>query len=302
MNTKLYCALAVLACTTGCAAAEGPVVSSGSPESDFEISIWTDFTTAWNRSHETEYAPPELRAQLPGVTTADVAWVLAERDLNEDVLVATRWSPEHLLLEVPGLRLAGKAVGDVASLSVAFESSNYATTPTPVWATDSTEEDLLWSSLEETLGDVASLRGTAPAKELLWLRIAQDLDEQAWRETRLTADDLLSMPSYGLLRKMIADGMAEMTITSVLGTDASVFGAALDDHCQIFHDTLMDVCEVIASTLMCRIPILAPICRNQLKICECKADCTQCVCLGGAPEGGNCHKDCCDTENDCVPP
>ena len=253
MDTKVYCALAALVCAMGTAAVEEPVVSSDPPESDVDISAWTDFTIAWNRSHETEYTPRELRAQHPGVTTADVAWVLAERDFNEEALVATHWSPEHLLLDVAGFRIAGKAVGDVASLSVAAQS--YATTgtppPIPEWRSDPKEEDLLWSSLEETLGDVASLRGTAPVKELLWLRIAQDLDEEAWRETKLTAKDLLSMPSYGLLRKIYADSMTETMIASVLGT-----GRDEDDHCQIFHDTIMDMCEVITKSQPCKIPLL----------------------------------------------
>ncbi len=247
MNTRVYCALAVLVCAMGAAAAEIPVASSDPLESALDFSHWTDFTTAWNRSHETEYTPRELRASLPGVTTADVAWVLAERDFNEQILVGTHWSPEDILLEEPpegSFRLAGKFIGEVAWLGVLAASYATTRTPDPVWPAESTEEEeILWSSLEETLGDLASLRGngTVPVKELLWFLIAQDLDERAWRETYLTADDLLSMPGYGLLRKIYADGMTEMMIASVLGTD-------LDDHCQKFPDTTMKVCEALAKS------------------------------------------------------
>ena len=294
------CALALLVCAMGASAAEVPVISSHPPKSDLDNGIWSDFTTAWNRSHETEYTPRELRASLPGITTADVAWVLAERAFNKEMLDATRWSPEYLLLDVPRVRLAGKALGEVEWLSVAAVSDGRI--PAPEWPmTDSAEEALLWSSLEETLGHVASLRGTVPAKELLWLRVAQDLDELAWRETDLTADDLLSMPGYVLLRKMFADGMTEMTTTSILRQDDDEPTDG-DDHCEIFHDTTMGFCAVLEETLPCRIPGLAPICIHMVRTCECTADCAECACLGGEPEGGNCQTDCCDYESDCVPP
>ena len=195
MNTKTLCTLAAFACATGAAVAEVPDVSSGPPESDHDISFWTDFTTAWNRSLETEYTPRELRASLPGVTTADVAWVLEETRVYGEVLAGTHWSPEHLLLEAPEVRLAGVAMGIVASISVA--ASNHAANPSSVPFTSfagEIEEDLLWPSIDDTLGDLASLRGTVPVKELIWFRVAQGLDERAWRETPLTAHELLPGP------------------------------------------------------------------------------------------------------------
>ena len=216
--------LALLVCAPG-AAAEDVAVSSDPPGTDFDPHVWTRFTTVWNRSQETGYTPRELRASLPGVTTADVAWVLAERGFNEAILADAHWSAEHLLLEEPGIRLAGKAVGEVDALGVMAVTGML---PPP---TDPVDEDLLWSSLEETLGDVASLRGTLPIKELLWLRIAQDLDERAWQETDLTAHDLLSRPDYGLVRKIFADGLAEAVIACVgMGSD----------FCHLIRDTTMD--------------------------------------------------------------
>ena len=56
------------------------------PLSESESLTWSRFATAWNRSQETNYNAEELRATLPGVSTGDVAWVLAERRFNREVL------------------------------------------------------------------------------------------------------------------------------------------------------------------------------------------------------------------------
>lgn len=282
--------------------AEVPLASSGPPDSDLDIGIWTDFTTDWNRSHETEYTPRELRASLPGVTTADVAWVLAERDFNQKILVSTHLSPEQLLVEQPRLRLAGKAVGESDWLSVATASdpvgySRRILTPgTPV---DATKEELLWSSLEEILGDLASLRGSVPIRELLWVRIAQNLDELTWRETDLTADDLLSMPRYGLVRKIYADGMTEMTINRiVIGHNASVLGTdSTSTRCEYYFKVDSIFCEFLDTVC----PIGASDCGLAAVNCWCRAECQLCECEGGEPENGHCFTDCCDNENNCVP-
>ncbi len=239
MTTKIHRALAALICAVGAAAAEVPVAPPGAPESDHDISFWTDFTTAWNRAQGTEHTPRALRASLPGVTTADVAWVLAERRVNEETLAGTHASPEYLLLEDPKARLAGVAMGIVSSMSVA--ASDYAANPTSAPLTDFTEEieeEDLWPLIGSTLGDLASLRGKVPIKELLWIRVAQDLDERAWRETPLTAHDLLTRPDYGLVRKIIADGLTEMMIK------CAGIGA---DPCNILEDTTIDWCNVLAA-------------------------------------------------------
>lgn len=252
--------------------AEVPLASSGPPESDLDIGIWTDFTTAWNRSHETGYTPRELRASLLGVTTADVAWVLAERDFNQKILVSTHLSPEQLLLEQPRLRLAGKAVGESDWLSVATASDpvGYSRTLAPGSPVDSTNEELLWSSLVETLGDLASLRGSVPVRELLWVRIAQNLDELTWQETGLTAGDLLSMPRYGLVRKIYADGMTEMTINNiVIGHNASVLGTdSTSTRCAYFYKVHSTFCEFLETVC----PIWASDCGLAAINCWCKAE------------------------------
>ena len=173
-----------------------------------------------------------------------------ERDFNEGLLAASHSSPEHPLLEAPELRLAGKAVAEVASLEYGMPS-------TPESREVLTTKEQLWSSLEETLGDVASLRSAASVKHLLWLRIAQDLDKQAWDETCMTAHDLLSAADYGLVRKIIADGLAE-TIINCVGLGPNF--------CKLTHDTTMNWCEVLDAAC------LVAFSRRQVDICECKAD------------------------------
>lgn len=150
-----------------------------------------------------------------------------------------------------------------------------------------TTEEPLWSSLEETLGDVASLPSAASVKDLVWLRVAQDLDKQAWHETSMTAHDLLSAPDYGLMRKIIADGSTE-TIISCVGLGPNF--------CQLVHDTTMDWCEVLDAA--CTIQVA--FCRRQVDICECKTACYECTGNGGDAESGSCDADCEDTSNDCL--
>ena len=223
MAARIHFALVALVLAASAATAEPPEVSALVPLADSEKRTWSRFATLWNRSQETDYTAPELRASLPGISTGDIAWVLAERDFNEGLLAASHSSPEHLLLEAPELRLAGKAIAEVASLEYGMPS-------TPESPAPGMTEARLWSSLEETLGDVASLRSAAPVKDLLWLRVAQDLDRQAWHETSMTAHDLLSAPDYGLVRKIIADGLTETIINCVgLGPDFGTCSADADE-------------------------------------------------------------------------
>ena len=232
MAAKTHFALVALVLAASAATAEPPEVSALPPLADSEKRTWSRFAASWNlwnRAQETDYTARELRASLPGISTGDIAWVLAERDFNEGLLAASHSSPEYLLLEAPELRLAGKAIAEVASLEYGMPS-------TPESPAPGMTEAQMWSSLEETLGDVASLRSAAPVKVLLWLRVAQDLDRQAWHETSMTAHDLLSAPDYGLARKIIADGLTETIINCVrLGPDL----------CKFAHDTTMDWCAVV---------------------------------------------------------
>ena len=143
------------------------------------------------------------------MSTGDVAWVLAERRFNEDVLAASHWSPEQMLLEKPELRLSGKTVGQVASMSLEWRDGlpgEWLGAPEPELPTPLTEERL-WTALGHVLDDdVASLRAPIiPFRDLLWIHVAQAFDRKVWHETSMTADAMLSSPDYGLTRKIVAD-------------------------------------------------------------------------------------------------
>ena len=256
----------------------------GAPLSESEKLTWSRFAAEWNRSQETNYTAEEMRATLPGVSTGDVAWVLAERRFNQDVLAESHWTPEQLLLHSPQLRLAGKAVGEVASIS------HFEWPETP--GASLTEEEL-WSSLGDILrDDVAALRSPAvPFRELLWLRFAQDFDTRIWNESSMTADEMLSSPEYGLVRKIVADGLTTAAILNCIPEH----GGVGPSFCTFIRNTILNFCEVLDAG--CWIP--AETCRREVAICKCKVYCNECTCNGGEAEDGSCTADCLDETNDC---
>lgn len=209
-------AFVVVSLLVGHGVSGGQAETSVPPLTEAEMHVWTTFTAGWNRSQETDHTVAELRAMLPGVSTGDVAWVLAERQFNDDMLATTHSTPEQLLLDMPHLRLAGRAVGQAAALHHQWPEVLIRTPDGKVrggtrWELSLTEEQL-WTALGHHLGDdLASFRSQdkVPFTDLLWVHIAQNLDRGVWEEARLTASEMLSSPDYGLARKMLTDRMTE---------------------------------------------------------------------------------------------
>ncbi len=149
------------------------------------------------------------------VTPADLAWVLAEQAFSRGMMEQAHLSPEFVLLQAPGLRLAGKMMGNASS---SLEQGFVAPRP----AAEEETEAKLWEMYGEDLKDLSEL-GTIPnvrVEDLLWLKVAMDLDKTAWENTPLTAEDLLLMPEYGVYRKLMADVVSKSLARCVGGVGA----------------------------------------------------------------------------------
>lgn len=139
--------LAIFALVLGeyVAGADAPMAASVPALSQAEAQAWTRFADAWNLAQDSTYSSGELRTLLTGVSAAEVAWVLAEREFNENVLAASHWSAEHLLLEAPRLRLAGRLVAEVASIE-------YLTPSTLIAPPERDPDDPLWGETRRDSG------------------------------------------------------------------------------------------------------------------------------------------------------
>ena len=155
-----------------------------------------------------------------------------------------------------------------------------------------TEEEL-WSSLGDILrDDVAALRSPAvPFRFLLWLRFAQDFDTRIWNESSMPADEMLSSPAYGLIRKIMADGSTTTAIMSCMPEH----GGVGPSFCSLTRITQLNHCELVDSA--CFLP--KQTCRRTAAICRCEARCAECTCSGGEAEQGSCNADCQDETDDC---
>ena len=263
-------------------------VAGDAPLPEAELHAWQAFAAAWNKARDTDHAVEELRALLPGVTTGDVAWVVSERRFNEEVLADTHWTPEHLLLERPALRLAGNMAAKASALTITWRKlpAGWPDVAAPGALTTSLTEDQLWADLGHVLGgDLASLRSPeVPFKELLWVRVAQNFDTAFWEATAMAADELLSSPDYGLLRKAVADAETQAILAD---REPAPVGPAFR---QRRHDLNDKVCKVVDAA--CR----TARCRERVETRFCAPHDTRCIGNGGKAGGASVLPDCLETD------
>ncbi len=278
---KITATAALLIGTT--AAAQAPSTEDGATQH----TIWAGFADDLRQSSGISYETDELRTLLisAGVTAADLAWVEAERAYALMAVNGMHVSAENFLLFHPELQLSHKFAADSAALMYG--------PPRQGEPVDQARDAELWAELKGQLKALEPLRPSASVRDLVWVHVAQGLDEMMFRDSPHTADELLTMPDYRLTRKLVADALADSLTRCVVGGSSG---------CQRSFDMAMNACDL--SRAICEINPLNKrlgVCGNICNRCTCTADCSwNCVCNGGTPAPEGCFSDCEDSSHSCM--
>ena len=149
-------------------------------------------------------------------------------------------------LSSPSLQLSYKLLADVASQPY---SGSKSLAPNAV-----DFNNALLQHFGRELVPYLSLHGAVPqanVDDLLWLAAAAQLDEIALQDDSLTAQDMLSRPTYLLARKIAADTMVEAATSCVRCSDPSASyyaepscGASVGGGCAAQFDVSAAGCDI----------------------------------------------------------